>query len=90
MNSRKNGYINGNTHENCATMLHYKCPLGFRDSYISATQGGFTKQLTPLMAWGREEFAENKRRVSQVSSSSPNRIPFYKPDGTGRDTYVTH
>ena len=42
------------------------------------------------MAWGRQEFPEPKRTAPPTSSSSPNRLPFYQPDGTGRDTYVSH
>ena len=42
------------------------------------------------MAWGRKNSYERPARGNNNSGSPDGRIPNYRPDGSGRDTYVSH
>jgi len=42
------------------------------------------------MAWGRKNSYEKPAREKYNSGSPEGRIPNYRPDGSGRDTYVSH
>jgi hypothetical protein len=42
------------------------------------------------MAWGKKNSYERPAREKHLSGSPEGRIPNYRPDGSGRDTYVSH
>lgn len=90
MNSAQGLYLNATTNSKAPKLMYYQSAVGWRDSYISNNHGGFTKAQENLLGWSRRNSYERPAREKYNSGSPEGRIPNYRPDGSGRDTYVTH